>query len=218
MSPVNQINSAGDLSRLTSSTSVVVCHFWASWSEPSKHMNTVVAELAGEYPTVAFATIEAEEVEDVTEKHNVTSVPCFVFYQDGTVVGSLEGADAPALVERVAALAGGAAAAKGPQDVRSRIEALLGSAPVLLFMKGDREQARCGFSRRVVDALDETGVEYSTFDILRDEEIRQGLKEYSNWPTYPQLYVKGELMGGCDIIEEMHKSGELGPAIREMLA
>jgi Grx4 family monothiol glutaredoxin len=76
-------------------------------------------------------------------------------------------------------------------------------------MKGTKAEPRCGFSRRVVAALAETGADFETFDILEDEEVRQGLKEYSDWPTYPQLYVKGELVGGCDIILEMAADGSL---------
>ena len=139
---------------------------------------------------------------------------------------TLDGADAPALYEKINTLAGAldgaaalpkpaAAAAPAKDDINGRIKELLGSSTVLLFMKGNKEQQKCGFSRRVVEALNSTGVEYSTFDILQDEAVRQGLKEYSNWPTYPQLYVKGELMGGCDIIEEMHQSGELKAAIQD---
>jgi Grx4 family monothiol glutaredoxin len=84
---------------------------------------------------------------------------------------------------------------------------------VVLFMKGDRDEPRCGFSRKVVEALNDTGVEYSTFDILQDEEVRQGLKTFSNWPTYPQLYAGGELLGGCDIVLEMAAGGELKAAL-----
>ena len=76
-------------------------------------------------------------------------------------------------------------------------------------MKGTKQEPRCGFSRKVVSALADTGADFETFDILEDEEVRQGLKEYSDWPTYPQLYVKGELVGGCDIILEMAADGSL---------
>ena len=71
------------------------------------------------------------------------------------------------------------------------------------------EEPRCGFSRKVVDAVKGTGLSFETFDILSDEEVRQGLKEFSNWPTYPQLYAGGELVGGCDIVLEMAAGGEL---------
>lgn len=76
-------------------------------------------------------------------------------------------------------------------------------------MKGDKYMPKCGFSARVVEALDELGVKYTSYDILEDEEIREDLKQYSKWPTYPQLYVKGELIGGCDIVMEMRQTGEL---------
>ena len=143
---------------------------------------------------------------------------------------TLDGADTPALYEKLNALAGpldGAPAIKQPDakgaeqaggDVNARIKELLASSTVLLFMKGNKEHQKCGFSRRVVEALNATGVQYNTFDILQDEAIRQGLKEYSNWPTYPQLYVKAELMGGCDIIEEMHSSGTLKSSIDDMMS
>lgn len=79
----------------------------------------------------------------------------------------------------------------------------------MIFMKGDRNAPRCGFSRQLIQILNDTGVSYETFDILTDEEVRQGLKTYSDWPTYPQVYVKGELQGGLDIIKEMLSGGEL---------
>lgn len=76
-------------------------------------------------------------------------------------------------------------------------------------MKGLPSAPQCGFSRSIIDILDETGVPYDAFNILEDEEVRQGLKEFSNWPTYPQLYVKGELVGGLDICKELVEEGEL---------
>jgi monothiol glutaredoxin len=94
-------------------------------------------------------------------------------------------------------------------DIRTRIEEMLKSNKVLLFMKGTRQFPACGFSNTVVQILKKEGVPFETFNILADAEVRQGLKEYSNWPTYPQLYVDGKLVGGCDIITEMHQSGEL---------
>lgn len=80
---------------------------------------------------------------------------------------------------------------------------------VVLYMKGNKEMPRCGFSSRVAGVLNFMGVDYKDVDVLADEEIRQGIKDYSDWPTIPQLYVKGEFVGGCDIITEMTLSGEL---------
>ncbi len=86
---------------------------------------------------------------------------------------------------------------------------------VVLFMKGTPEQPRCGFSSLVVQVLDHLGVEYVGVDVLQDEELRQGIKAYSDWPTIPQLYVKGEFLGGSDIVREMFQSGELKTAFAE---
>jgi len=115
--------------------------------------------------------------------------------------------------ELKAALEEATAAAMPEEDINARLAKLVKSSKVVLFMKGDRGEPRCGFSRKVVEALDDTGVEYSTFDILQDEEVRQGLKTFSNWPTYPQLYAGGELLGGCDIVLEMAAGGELKAAL-----
>ena len=79
----------------------------------------------------------------------------------------------------------------------------------MLFLKGVPSAPRCGFSRQIVEMLDSIDASYGAFDILQDEEVRQGLKEYSDWPTYPQLYVDGELVGGLDIVKEMVEDGEL---------
>jgi len=79
----------------------------------------------------------------------------------------------------------------------------------MVFMKGDRNTPRCGFSKQLIGILNETKIPYETFDILTDEEVRQGLKTYSDWPTYPQVYVKGELIGGLDIIKELLAADEL---------
>src|SRR3989338_3160855 len=95
------------------------------------------------------------------------------------------------------------------ETLQKKIEALINSSKVFLFMKGTPEGPQCGFSAKVVDILHQLGVTFSSFDIFSDEEIRQGVKEYAHWPTYPQLYVHGKLIGGCDIVMEMAESGEL---------
>jgi monothiol glutaredoxin len=94
-------------------------------------------------------------------------------------------------------------------DAKERIDALLKSNDVVLFMKGTALFPQCGFSSRAVAILDHLGSKYETVDVLQDQEIRQGIKEYSDWPTIPQLYVKGEFVGGSDIMMEMFESGEL---------
>lgn len=94
-------------------------------------------------------------------------------------------------------------------ELKKRIEDTLNRDKVVLFMKGNRDFPMCGFSARTVAILQESGAPFTEVNILEDEEIRQGLKEYSEWPTYPQLYVDGKLVGGCDIVMEMAENGEL---------
>ena len=95
------------------------------------------------------------------------------------------------------------------QDVQDWIGKQVASTDVLLFMKGTRQFPQCGFSSQVAQILDYLGVDYTDVNVLEDMGIREGIKVYSNWPTIPQLYVKGEFVGGCDIIREMFETGEL---------
>lgn len=94
-------------------------------------------------------------------------------------------------------------------DINARIQGLIDTNPVFLFMKGTPTFPQCGFSATVVSILDHLGVEYESVNILEDPELRQGIKDFSNWPTVPQIYLKGEFLGGCDIAKEMFQSGEL---------
>jgi monothiol glutaredoxin len=99
--------------------------------------------------------------------------------------------------------------------VFDRIKDDIAQNPVTLFMKGTPVFPQCGFSAAVVQILTQMGVKFKGVDVLADPEIRQGIKEFSNWPTIPQLYVKGEFVGGCDIIREMYEAGELQDLLRE---
>lgn len=100
-------------------------------------------------------------------------------------------------------------------DINDRIKQQLESHPVLLFMKGNPDFPQCGFSAQTVAALRALGTPFEHVNILEDMELREGLKAYSNWPTYPQLYVNGELIGGCDIVLEMYQNGELKQVLSE---
>ncbi|CAO3419687.1 Uncharacterized monothiol glutaredoxin ycf64-like [Azospirillum endophyticum] len=112
---------------------------------------------------------------------------------------------APALPDRI----GRVIQVMVDQNVVERIEQDIKNNDVVLYMKGTPVFPQCGFSAAVVQVLSHTGVKFKGVNILEDPGLRQGLKEYSNWPTFPQLYVKGELVGGCDIVREMYESGEL---------
>ena len=99
--------------------------------------------------------------------------------------------------------------------IAERIASDIESNDVVLFMKGTPVFPQCGFSAAVVQMLTQLGVKFKSFDVLQDPELRQGIKEFSNWPTIPQLYVKGEFVGGCDIIREMFESDELESLLKE---
>lgn len=99
-------------------------------------------------------------------------------------------------------------------SVQDKIKQQITENDIILYMKGNAELPMCGFSARAVNILKSCGVKFATVDVLQDDEIRQGIKIYSNWPTIPQLYIKGEFIGGSDIIAEMHEAGELQELLR----
>ncbi|VAH16880.1 unnamed protein product [Triticum turgidum subsp. durum] len=242
---VREVGSKAELDAAVGGARAAAVHFWAAWCEASKQMDEVFAHLAVDFPHALFLRVEAEEQPEISEAYGVTAVPYFVFCKEGKPVDTLEGANPASLANKVAKLAGPANVAEsaapaslgvaaGPavlekvqemarqngssaseSTLKKRLEQLVNSHPVILFMKGNPEEPRCGFSRKVVDILKQEGVEFGSFDILTDNEVREGLKKFSNWPTFPQLYCKGELLGGCDIVIAMHESGELKDVMKE---
>ncbi|MCC7459821.1 MAG: Grx4 family monothiol glutaredoxin [Proteobacteria bacterium] len=95
------------------------------------------------------------------------------------------------------------------EQTKAKIEDMISTNKVFLFMKGYKNQPMCGFSNAVIQCLNQVGANYETFNVLDDNEVREGIKEYSNWPTIPQLYVNKQFVGGCDIVREMFSTGEL---------
>jgi Grx4 family monothiol glutaredoxin len=165
---------------------------------------------------LTFGCVEAEAQPTLSEQYNVTVVPTFVFLgTDGAVSERMEGtveiAAVTQAVQRLGnSIAGGDPAAPVPEapkteeePLNDRLARLVQSFDVMLFMKGTPTDPQCGFSRQAVAMLEESQIRFGIFDILSDDVVRQGLKEYSDWPTFPQLYAKGELIGGLDIMKEM---------------
>jgi monothiol glutaredoxin len=103
-------------------------------------------------------------------------------------------------------------------DAQTRIKTLVDSNKIMVFMKGNKLMPQCGFSNTVVQILNKLGVPFETLDVLADPEIRQGVKEFSNWPTIPQVYVNGEFLGGSDILIELYQKGELQQLVEVALA
>jgi len=180
-----------------------------------------------DFQNIVFVEVEAEEVPDVCMEYEIAYVPAVLFFRKGKRLDRVDGFNASLLTSKVKHFAANptmpevdAAPVTSPAETLSngkpeeseldrKLKVLVNKHDIMLFMKGDRNGPRCGFSNTIIQLLNQTGLDYETFDILEDEEVRQGLKEFSNWQTYPQLYYKGELVGGLDIVKELHAGGEL---------
>jgi len=183
---------------------------------------------SGPDATTSWVSINAEDLSDISETYNVTAVPFLVLIRDGKVLETVSGSSAVkvrAAIEKHAAAPSSSSATtsqptpaaaeasqpeveqaeetdpeKKKEELFKRLGELVRAAPVMLFMKGTPSSPQCGFSRQLVAILREQAVKYGFFNILADDEVRQGLKEFAEWPTYPQLWVDGELVGGLDIV------------------
>jgi Grx4 family monothiol glutaredoxin len=212
------------------SFTLLIISFYAPWAAPCAQMATVLSTLASEYPVItppstSWVKINAEELSDISEAYNVTAVPFLVLVQNGDVLETVSGSSAVKVREAIEKHAGSyrtaATATNGPaaapgnneaevsteedpekkkQELYRRLGDLVKAAPVMLFMKGTPSEPKCGFSRQLVGILRDNAVKYGFFNILADDEVRQGLKEFADWPTFPQLWVDGELVGGLDIV------------------
>ncbi|KAF4613779.1 hypothetical protein D9613_008146 [Agrocybe pediades] len=211
---------------------VSVINFWAPWAAPCEQMNEVAKELSKKYPAALFLQVEAETQSEISESFDIEAVPSFVILRGHLLLQRIAGADAPALTQAVAKHATAPvysplsktdnAPAKAPtvvpgvqeedeespEQLNERLRKLMNQSKVVLFMKGTPEAPRCGFSRRISALLKDQSVDFAHFDILSDEKVRQGLKVLNDWPTFPQLIVNGELVGGLDIVQEMVDTGE----------
>ncbi len=192
--------------------------FWAAWHEPSKkggQMQGIQFALSDKFPSITFCSVEAEEVPEISELLSISVVPTFVAFHGKTLIGKVEGvqpAEVSSLVKKLNELSSSHVVngkEKEVVDLNTKLERLINLAPVMLFMKGSPAEPKCGFSRQIVEILKSNEIPFATFDILTDDEVRSGLKLFSDWPTYPQLYVKGVLIGGLDIIKEMQQEGAL---------
>ncbi|KAH6648384.1 hydroperoxide and superoxide-radical responsive glutathione-dependent oxidoreductase [Truncatella angustata] len=179
-------------------------------------------------PQTSWVSLNAEELSDISETYDVTAVPYLVLQRSDTVLDTVSGSSAVKVRNAIEThakkaaggapngTAAGAAGAveqkdevdtaadpeKAKEELFKRLGELVKAAPVMLFMKGTPSSPQCGFSRQLVGILRDRSVKYGFFNILADDEVRQGLKEYAEWPTYPQLWMDGELVGGLDIIKE----------------
>lgn len=209
---------------------LIAIYFHTPWAAPCIQINSVYSQLAESNPNTSFISVNADEHPDISELFEVSAVPYFILIRDDTILKELSGADPKEFVTALnelqnsstseqpqaqpaqAPLAGVQHSAQPtqPQEeeeeseeaLNARLKQLTEAAPVMLFMKGTPASPQCGFSRQLVAILRENQVRFGFFDILKDDSVRQGLKSFSDWPTFPQLYVNGEFQGGLDIIKE----------------
>ncbi|KAK2467232.1 hypothetical protein APHAL10511_000781 [Amanita phalloides] len=214
---------------------VSLINFWAPWAEPCKQMNEVVLELSKKHREALFLQVEAETHSEIAESFDIQVVPSFLILRGHALLSRIQGANAQALTADLAKYVPSPSAykplshttqsparpldsalepkAEGPQERDEWLRQLMNQSKVVLFMKGSPDTPRCGFSRKIVALLEEQNVTFSHFDILTDETVRQGLKKLNDWPTFPQLIINGELVGGLDIAQEMVNSGELAELV-----
>ena len=218
---INNIESLDEFEVIKKSGDKSVLLFWTTWHEPSNEggqIDDVFKLLSRKYSSnLKFYKVDAEspDLVELIESLNVVMVPTVLCFSGDTIFGNVEGttpSDISKLVKRFN---------EQPiqnkenstEQLNQKLKQLINTAPVMLFMKGSPDTPRCGFSRKIVDILKSNQIEFASFDILQDEDVRQGLKKYSDWPTYPQLYVKGELQGGLDIVQEYASSDNMKEAL-----
>lgn len=217
---VEEISSQAELQALCSGhQGVTAVLLWAPWHPPSVQLTKVFEGVAADQKTVKFGKVNTDVCGTIATSVDADQVP-FVAFLDpkGNKLDALTGFDPPKLVEKVKLLASRpvdacAGAGAGPEDLNAKLKRLINFSPVMLFMKGSKIEPFCQFSKQAVALMEKHEAEYSTFDILGDQEVREGLKDYSNWKTFPQLYIQGELIGGVDIMKEMDEDGSFKEAL-----
>ncbi|PVH15118.1 Grx4 family monothiol glutaredoxin [Candidozyma duobushaemuli] len=217
-----EIESEDQFTQLTKDdpTKLIALYFHTPWAAPCQTMNSVVKTLAQANSNVRFLSINADDHSEISELFEVSAVPYIILIRNATILQELSGADPKEFIAALKQFSGDTApsstaaeasqAAAAPAETKEptaeeldeRLKKLTAAAPVMLFMKGSPSSPQCGFSRQMVAILREHQVRFGFFDILKDDSVRQGLKTFSDWPTFPQLYVNGEFQGGLDIIKE----------------
>ena len=172
--------------------------FWAPWQDPAliSDLREALSAISEKYPNIAVRSVEAETSQSLTENFEITVVPSYVGIY-GSVVEKVEGVNPPGLAKLASQLSSispqlissaGEAVQNVVVNINDKLKELINKASVMLFMKGVPDAPKCGFSKKICGILKENAIAFSSFDILTDEDVRSGLKVYSDWPTYPQLY------------------------------
>lgn len=217
---------------------LLVVFFWVDWhdaSKPGGQMDVVVNTLAQTHhdgnASVQFIKVNADsdDTVDIADRFTITVTPTFLFIIAGKTVQRLEGADPRSLSERVAYWSkqatkgntsssvahrsgedlGSDAEGKQSSALRKRLERLVLSHRIMVFMKGSPAKPFCKWSKKLAKLFNEEGIVWGGFDVFSDDEVRQGIKDFSGWQTFPQVFANGRLVGGYDVIEELREEGTL---------
>ncbi|EQC32288.1 hypothetical protein SDRG_10036 [Saprolegnia diclina VS20] len=228
MQQVVEVTSEEQWKTLTGVAKTYVMFFYAkNVSIPSNQSATgdwlstasvLFTQLAALHPRLAFVKIDAEAVPALSTQFGLAVVPTFILSFGNKVLERIEGMKVAELAQAIDRASKRQAEATPlamdkpvvvDDALRGRLEKLISASPVMVFMKGNPSEPKCGFSRKLIELLKSENIECGTFDILLDETVRQGLKLFSDWPTFPQVYVNGSLVGGLDILLEMKEEGNL---------
>ncbi|KAK6203439.1 thioredoxin-like protein [Scheffersomyces amazonensis] len=211
---------------------LIVLYFHTSWAQPCQTMNQIfktVADSKASDTSISFLSINADELSEISELFEVSAVPYIILIRNSVILKELSGADPKEFINSLNQFSSSSSATstnptaippvasngiqktngaapvqeeESEEALQERLKKLTTAAPIMLFMKGSPSSPQCGFSRQLVAILREHQVRFGFFDILKDDSVRQGLKKFSDWPTFPQLYVNGEFQGGLDIVKE----------------
>ncbi|RHZ24645.1 hypothetical protein DYB37_012528 [Aphanomyces astaci] len=221
MQQVTEVSSLAQWKAFVSTPKVTVLFFYAKnvsiassdsgadWLGPA---NVLFTQLATLHPRLSFCKVDAEAVPALSTEFRLEVVPTFIISVSSNVVDRIEGmkvAEVAQAIDRASKRLADPTSAVLDDALRNRLLKLTTASPVMVFMKGSPNEPKCGFSRKTIGLLKDENIECGTFDILTDDTVRQGLKVFSNWPTFPQVYVNGAFVGGLDILTEMKEEGPL---------
>ncbi|ETV93160.1 Grx4 family monothiol glutaredoxin [Aphanomyces invadans] len=229
MQQVTEVTSVAQWKAFVSTPKVTVLFFYAKnvsiassdtnadWLGPA---NVLFTQLAMLHPRLSFCKVDAEAVPALSTEFHLEVVPTFIISVSSNVVDRIEGMKVAEVAQAIDRASKRLADPTGTTEteskaavlddaLRNRLLKLTTASPVMVFMKGSPNEPKCGFSRKTIELLKDENIECGTFDILTDDTVRQGLKVFSSWPTFPQVYVNGAFVGGLDILTEMKEEGAL---------
>ncbi|KAJ5726853.1 thioredoxin, partial [Penicillium malachiteum] len=170
-------------------STLLVLHLYTPWTSSTTKLGPLRSSLASQYPatpppTISFLNINTKKLSEIAKDYGISKAPCILFLRGDEILESIRETN-PTVID--------GAIQRHSEALFVRLDKLVRTSPVMLFMKGTPISPACRFSRRLVASLNERSIEYGSFNILSDDDIRQGLKEFGDWPTYPQLWVDGEM-------------------------